>query len=218
MGGRFVLDAEAVQQSRERFVGLFASLAPLLPPPTDAVRSEDIHITPTQRVRIFAPSDETDLLPVGLYIHSGGWYTGSIEGEDLLCRIIAEKSKMILFSPEYRLAPEDPYPAGLEDVCAAYEFMNASAAKHGGDPRRKFIMGGSAGGNLAACVALKYSSNQELKPAGLVAACMASCDPRALPLEYMSRYTPELYSDAPMIGNAILRQARGKGHAVEYQS
>ena len=147
---------------------------------------------------------------MGLYIHSGGWYAGSIEAEDYLCRHIAEKSNMILFSPEYRLVPENPYPAGLEDVCAAYEFMHANATKHGGDPKKKFTMGASAGANLSACVALKYASNAELKPHGLISACMVSCDPRALPSDYKSRYTPQIYSDAPMVGNAIVHQARGK--------
>lgn len=209
-GGRIVLPAEPVEQSRQRFAGIFANIAPFLPPPTDAVRTEDVQITSIQRVRIYTPAGATDAHPVGLYIHSGGWYSGSIEGEDFLCRFIAEKSKVILFSPEYRLAPEDPYPAGLEDVCAAYEFMSTTAAKYGGDPKRKLIMGGSAGANLAACVALKYASSPELKPTGLIVACMTSCDPRVLPAEYKSRFNPSLYSDAPMIGNEIVQQARGK--------
>lgn len=209
-GGRIVLDAEPVQQSRDRFAGIFASVLPFIPPPTDAVRTEDVQVSSTQRIRIYTPTGQSDSLPVGLYIHSGGWYTGSIESEDFLCRNIAEKSNIILFSPEYRLAPEHPYPAGLEDVCAAYEFMHAKAKDFGGDATKKFIMGGSAGGNLAACVALKYSSKPDLKPAGLIAACLTTCDPKALPSEFKSRYTPELYSDAPMIGNAIMKQARGK--------
>lgn len=212
-----VIEADSIEKTREKFVGIFAGLAPFIPPPTDAVRSEDVQLTPTQRVRIYTPSGGIKPLPVGLYIHSGGWFTGSIEGEDHLCRTIAEKSNVILFSPDYRLAPENPYPAGLDDVCAAYEFMHAKATEYGGDQKRKLIMGGSAGGNLAACVALKYASNQDLKPAGLVSACLASCDPLALPSEYKSRYTPERYSDAPMIGNSILQQARGmsEGHQPE---
>lgn len=217
MGGRVVIEADSIEKTREKFVGIFAGLAPFIPPPTDAVRSEDVQLTPTQRVRIYTPSGGIKPLPVGLYIHSGGWFTGSIEGEDHLCRTIAEKSNVILFSPDYRLAPENPYPAGLDDVCAAYEFMHAKATEYGGDQKRKLIMGGSAGGNLAACVALKYASNQDLKPAGLVSACLASCDPLALPSEYKSRHTPERYSDAPMIGNSILQQARGmsEGHQPE---
>ena len=211
MGGtRIIMPAEPVQQSRGRFAAIFAGLAPFIPPPNDAVRTEDLQISLSQRIRVYTPTGVRDPLPMGLYIHSGGWYSGSIEGEDFLCRAIAEKSKIILFSPEYRLAPEDPYPAGLEDVCAAYEYMNTTAARHGGDPKRKLVMGASAGGNLAACVALKYVSNQDLKPAGLVVACLSSCDPQALPSEYKSKYNPEHYSDAPMIGNDILRRARGK--------
>lgn len=214
MGGRVVIEAESIEKTREKFVGIFAGLAPFIPPPTDAVRTEDVQLTSTQRVRIYTPSGHGGALPVGLYIHSGGWFTGSVEGEDYLCRTIAEKSRMILFSPDYRLAPEDPYPAGLEDVCGAYEFMHAKAAQYGGDQKRKFIMGGSAGGNLAACVALKYCSNQELRPSGMVSACLTACDPRVLPSEYKSRYTPERYSDSPMIGNSIMHQARGKKPAA----
>ena len=163
--------------------------------------------TPARKMRIYTPVGSSEKLPVGLYIHSGGWYTGGIDEEDFLCRAIAEKVGMVLFSPEYRLAPENPYPAGLDDVCHTYEYMHNFAAAHG-DPNKKFIMGGSAGGNLSACVALKYASNPELRPAGLVVACLISCEPESLPHEYRDRYTPDLYADAPMITNKLARKAR----------
>jgi acetyl esterase/lipase len=116
----------------------------------------------------------------------------------------------MLFSPDYRLAPENPYPAGLDDVSTAYEWMHSNAAKYGGDPSKKTIMGGSAGGNLTACVAVKYASQGDLAPVGVIAAVLASCDPAVLPKEYRQRYTPELYADAPLVGNAIVEQARSK--------
>ena len=195
-----------VNEVRAKFEGIFSGIMPFLPQPTDAIQTEDVQVN-GKRVRIYMPTGTADLLPVGLYIHSGGWFTGNIEGEDHICRKIAEDSKIILFSPEYRLAPEHPYPAGLDDCCAAYEWMHDAASKYKGDPKVKCIMGGSAGGNLAACVALRYSSNSALKPSGLIVACLQSCDSNVFPEEYKKRYTPELYVDSPMIGRDIMLQA-----------
>src|SRR5277367_3911608 len=148
-GGRVTLQPAPVNDVRDQFGRIFAGIIPFLPPPNDdAVKTQDIQVRKDLRVRTYVPTGLKDPLPVGLYIHCGGWFTGSIEGEDHLCRNIAESSKIILVSPEYRLAPEHPYPAGLDDCCAAYEWMHANASKYGGDHKKKFIMGGSAGGIL----------------------------------------------------------------------
>lgn len=210
MGGRVTISTEKVEDCRAQFAALFAGVAPFLPKPTGAVQAKDVQISASQRIRVYIPAGVSQSLPVGLYIHSGGWYTGSIEAEDFLCRLIAEKSQIILFSPDYRLAPENPYPAGLEDCFKAYEFMHATASKYGGDPKRKFIMGGSAGGGLAASVGLKYTSNPEMKPAGLILACVPTCDPKALPEEYKRRHRPDEYRGTPMIDDTSLQLARSK--------
>ena len=212
MGGRMTLPAEPVNQARARFEALFNNIAPLLPPPDDSVNTTDVIVPSSkQQVRVFKPTKTTSTVPVGLYIHSGGWYSGSNEHEDFLCRNIALNSQIILYSPEYRLAPENPYPAGLDDVSAAYEFMHDSASTYGGDAAQKFIMGGSAGGNLTAAVALKYAAgNADLRARGLCIFVPPTCEPSVLPDEYRARYTPEMYADAPMIGNELMAQARGK--------
>ncbi|KAK5312382.1 hypothetical protein LTR70_008224 [Exophiala xenobiotica] len=188
---------------------MFEGMKPLLPPPTDAVSTTDVTVPSSgQGVRIYNPTRTTGKLPVGLYIHSGGWYAGSIENEDFLCRNVAENAEIVLYSVEYRLAPEHPFPAGLDDVCAAYEFMHETAAGNGADPTQKFIMGGSAGGNYTAAVGLKYATNADLKAKGLCIFVPATCDPSALPDEYKAKYTPERYEDAPVLGNDLVRQAR----------
>src|SRR5271155_1274745 len=210
-GGRVTLQPAPVNDVRDQFGGIFAGIIPFLPPPNDdAVKTLDIQVRKDLRVRTYVPTGLKDPLPVGLYIHCGGWFTGSIEGEDHLCRNIAESSKIILVSPEYRLAPEHPYPAGLDDCCAAYEWMHANASKYGGDHKKKFIMGGSAGGNLAACVALKYASDPELRPSGLILACLQSCDVGAFPEAYRKRFTPEKYADSAMLGRELMIQAVGQ--------
>ncbi|OAL57102.1 alpha/beta-hydrolase [Pyrenochaeta sp. DS3sAY3a] len=181
-----------------------------------SVETRDVNLNEKLRARVYIPPRSSlsttslisENIPIGLYIHSGGWFTGSIDAEDFLCRDIAFHSRIILISPEYRLAPENPFPAGLEDCFEAYEFIHARAADFGGNPRQKFIMGGSAGGNLTACVALKYASNPELRPSGVMVSCMTSCDPSALPAEYLGRYSPEKYQDTPVIDRQSVQVAR----------
>jgi len=212
MGGRVTLPRESAEESRARFQTLFSGIEKLLPPPSDAVTSQDISIAENQRMRIYTPvaaaESKCQPLPVGLYPHCGGWYAGSLELEDFLCRNVAENSRMIIFSPEYRLAPEHPYPAGLNDVCFAYVWMYRNAAKYGGDPKKKFIMGGSAGGNLSACVSVRYAADPELSVSGFIAACLLSCDPSAMPSEYKERFSYEGYENVPILGPEIVKLAR----------
>jgi acetyl esterase len=98
------------------------------------------------RVRVFVP-----LAPTGgviAYFHGGGWVVGSIESFDTTCRALANASGAIVGSVGYRLAPEHPFPAGLEDCVAATE---ALARLHPDEPLA--VAGDSAGGNLAIAVA-----------------------------------------------------------------
>jgi acetyl esterase/lipase len=87
--------------------------------------------------------------------------------------------------------------------------MCKNAATYGADGTRRFIMGGSAGGNLTAAVALKYASHPDLKASGLIIACPSTCDRKAFPEECRKRWTPEKYADAPMIGRDIMDWAFG---------
>ncbi len=88
-----------------------------------------------------------------LLIHGGGWAFGSIEETEPLARYLAAESGAVVVSTSYRLAPEHPFPAGLHDCEATLRWIQAEGSKHGGDPSRLAIGGGSAGGNLAAVVA-----------------------------------------------------------------
>lgn len=214
MRGKSVSSAD-LAESRRQFFETFDALAKLREPHVgvETVVSEDILINEHVRVRVYVPPTKDTghgKLPLGLYIHSGGGFTGSIDAEDFLCRIIALESQIILFSPEYKLAPENPFPAGLKDCLMTYEYMHNQGAHYGGDTSKKYIMGGSAGGNLSACVGLHYASDEKLRPAGMIVACMMSCDPRAMPSEYKKRYQPENYMDTPMITSKSVQFARGK--------
>jgi acetyl esterase len=106
-------------------------------------------------VRVYQPSGGGDgPLPIFVYLHGGGWATGDIEMGDPLCRTVAAEAGVVVLSLGYRLAPEAPYPAALEDAHAALLWARDHAGDIGGDPTRLAVGGDSAGGNLAAGVAL----------------------------------------------------------------
>jgi acetyl esterase/lipase len=127
--------------------------------PDDRVETEDHEIpgppgAPPVRVRTFRPAGSEVLLPALLYIHGGGMVIGSIETEDALTRSYCLAVGCAAVSVEYRLAPENPHPAPVEDCYAALDWMAANAEQLGIDRDRIAVYGGSAGGGLAAATAL----------------------------------------------------------------
>ncbi|WOI58133.1 alpha/beta hydrolase [Palleronia sp. LCG004] len=107
------------------------------------------------RLRIWrgAGAPERDA-PALLYMHGGGWVIGTIETHEWICRAIANRAGAVVVAPDYRLAPEAPFPAGLEDCLRALRHIHSEAASYGIDPARIAVGGDSAGGNLAASLAL----------------------------------------------------------------
>ncbi len=93
--------------------------------------------------------------PLLVYLHGGGWVVGDLDIQDGLCRALANRTGCALLSVDYRLAPEHPFPAAVEDTWAALEWAAANGAELGADRRRLGIAGDSAGGNLAAAGALR---------------------------------------------------------------
>ena len=102
--------------------------------------------------RLYAP----DGLPPGsgllVFLHGGGWVNGSLVSHDPLCRFLAAQAGVRVLSVAYRLAPEHPFPAAIEDVTAAFAFARQHATGLGADPGAIAMGGDSAGGNLAAVV------------------------------------------------------------------
>lgn len=90
-------------------------------------------------------------LPVVLFFHGGGWVLGDLDSYDGLMRSLTALSGAQFISVDYRLAPECPFPAGLDDALAATRWVATNAANLNVDPARLAVMGDSAGGNLAAC-------------------------------------------------------------------
>ncbi|WP_322924297.1 alpha/beta hydrolase [Paenibacillus campi] len=109
------------------------------------------------RVRVYMPAQQVETassLPGILWTHGGGHVLGSPEGEDKLCMLIVETVGCVIVSPDYRLAPEHPYPADVEDAFAALCWMMSDACPFSVRADRLAVGGASAGGGLAAALAL----------------------------------------------------------------
>jgi acetyl esterase len=104
-------------------------------------------------IRIYRPSDEPSL-PVTVFFHGGGWVIGTLDSHDHTCRVIASKAECVVVAVDYRLAPEAKFPAAADDAVAALEWVVANADELGVDANRVAVAGDSAGGNLAAVVAV----------------------------------------------------------------
>jgi len=106
-------------------------------------------------VRVYVPHERAATpTPAILYIHGGGFFVGSIDTEHGGAAGLAKELGVVVVSVEYRLAPEHPYPAPLEDCYAALQWLHGAADELGVDPARIAINGGSAGGGLSAGLAL----------------------------------------------------------------
>jgi acetyl esterase len=117
--------------------------------------------------RAFVPEGESPL-PVVVYLHGGGWVFGTLDSFDTVGRALANASGAIVIVVDYRLAPEHPFPAGLEDAMAAVRWAAAHAGEVGGDPGRLAVAGDSAGGNLATVAARRLRGEVELRLQALV--------------------------------------------------
>jgi acetyl esterase len=103
--------------------------------------------------RIYAPS-ASKAPPIILYLHGGGYVKGGIEESDAFCRNLAHVTRHLVLSIDYRLTPEHPFPAALDDAVAAAIWAGTHAVEVGGAPGSIVVCGESAGGNLAAVVCL----------------------------------------------------------------
>ena len=121
--------------------------------------------------RIYTPKNlrkANDAAPCLLFFHGGGWVIGDLNSHDVVCRQLAHEGELIVISVDYRLAPEHKFPAAVDDAISAAKWIAANANALGIDANRLTVGGDSAGGNLAAVVALAARDGDGPKIAGQV--------------------------------------------------
>lgn len=116
------------------------------------IEGEDGNLIP---IRVYRPEGNKTNRPIYLYIHGGGFFAGSPDVVEEMCKVIVEKESFVAVSVDYRLAPENKYPAGHDDCFSALKWVYENAESIGGDKNKICVSGDSAGGNLATYCAMK---------------------------------------------------------------
>ncbi|MGV2113808.1 alpha/beta hydrolase [Agrobacterium salinitolerans] len=117
--------------------------------------------------RLYKPSTEV-ALPLLVFFHGGGWVLGDLESHDILCRRLAVSGNSNVLAVNYRLAPENKFPAAVEDAVASVDWAFEHAAELQVDPGRIMVGGDSAGGNLAIVVTLERRNSRKPRLAGQI--------------------------------------------------
>ncbi len=169
--GRQELDSIEPEVLRAGFERMVSAVMPI---------RTDVHVTgrvirgvgdePAIALRIYRqfgtalPAPDGRRPPVIVYYHGGGWVIGSLASHDASCRLLAVASGCIVVSVDYRLAPESPFPAAVDDALRAYRWVHGHLDELGAGSGRVGVMGDSAGGNLAAVVALATRDSSDGTP------------------------------------------------------
>ncbi|WP_326726685.1 alpha/beta hydrolase [Streptomyces phaeochromogenes] len=178
-----------IQQARLQLDTLAASFGT-----GDRVGStSDVDIpTPSGTVpaRVYHPEGGGADLPPLLYFHGGGWSVGGLNTSDALCRKLTARSGGVVVNVDYRLAPENPYPAAVEDALAAAAWLSRNAADLNAGGPGILVGGDSAGGNLAAVVAQASRSTDEftVRAQLLICAPVNLADRRGSYVEFAKGY------------------------------
>jgi acetyl esterase/lipase len=128
----------------------------------DDMRAPGAKRGPDVLVRVYRPKHAKSALPAVFYIHGGGMVLGSIADSDVYCKTLVRELGCLVAAVEYRLAPEHPYPAPMDDCYAGLKWLAANAPKLKVDPKRIAIAGHSAGGGLGAGLSLLARDRKEV--------------------------------------------------------
>jgi acetyl esterase len=115
-------------------------------------------------IRLYRPGSAAAVAPALVYYHGGGWVIGDLDTHDVLCRDLAHRSGCVVVAVDYRLGPEQPFPAAVDDCLAATRWVQAHASALGIDGSRIALGGDSAGGNLATVTAIGLRDGGGFKP------------------------------------------------------
>ncbi|KAF5661464.1 lipase esterase [Fusarium circinatum] len=177
------------------------------PPVGYSIRDVEVpgYLDATNQLRLYTPNDSSEPLPVVIYVHGGGWTIGDLDSEDKVCRTMCNSAGVIVASVDYRKAPENPFPIGLEDVWQGV-FNNIESL--GGASDRIIIGGLSAGGNIAAVLAQRAQNVRNIAFRGQILRVPLVVHTDAIPPELdFSSYAEN--AKAPILPAAAVIQCLG---------
>ena len=157
-------ETQPIERARRQVVASSQLLAGTLPIGAVTDRTIDGPGGPIG-LRFYTPRDTTASTPALVYAHGGSFMHGDLDSHDGICRMLAEDAHVRVIAIHYRRAPEHPFPAAVDDVWAAWTWVNENAIGLGLDPSRIAVGGDSAGANLAAGVAQRAVRDGAVAPA-----------------------------------------------------
>lgn len=146
-----------IEARRATLYGMLEAMSAGVPPNENVTKDDRVIDGPggDLTVRVYRPTSPSGVLPGLFFIHGGGMVLGNLDSDDGVPTMLCETLGAVVVSVDYRLAPEHPAPAAIEDCYAALQWMAAHSDELGYDPARLAVYGGSAGGGLAIATALK---------------------------------------------------------------
>lgn len=155
------IDTIAPAEARRQYREVRATLRPPAPSLPDVRDLKTDGKGGPVPLRLYRPTD--GVLPAFVFFHGGGWVVGDLDTHDVVCRQIARDAGAVVIAVDYRLAPEHPFPAASDDAWSATTWIAAHAGELGLDPARIAVGGDSAGGGLAAVVAVRARDSRKLR-------------------------------------------------------
>lgn len=163
------MDAEVLKMMRNIIPSLIEATSDAIDAqePLSAQRV-DIPLEDGSKLAVYLHLVQRKHAPLIVELHGGGFAIGDARKDDALCAWISRSWDVNVASVDYRLAPEHPYPAQLDDLCLALDWLRAQGGQYGIDINRSYLMGYSAGANLAASFCIKAARDQRKVPTGLI--------------------------------------------------
>ncbi|KAK5942473.1 hypothetical protein PMZ80_005038 [Knufia obscura] len=205
-GGRIAL-AGSPLDIKKQSEDLAAALLPQAPKPSGNVEVKDEKVDGIP-CKVYKPKGASGALPIAIWTHGGGYMTGDVNMDDLICQAVSEHTNSVVVNIGYSLTPDYKWPTQLDECLKVYKWAHDNASSIGGDANKMYTAGGSAGGALALQICNAVLKNDSLKSSikGVAAQTPVTVHYSHVPEKYKSMYKAydENAKDVPIIDKASM--------------